>query len=227
LTDSEYYQNLSNISTVTSVSKDIDELSSHLSHVFRSFPNEPSEIKESSYYRHPIGSAHKNYGFDPNSTSNTNPLNMLTTNYMNYVRNMTDKGIQADAPFSTPTQLSAGRQSTKPQHSLEAIKAVEEYKRRQEEERKRVIKLEDTIRADEFTDRPNQHRYPNTEPNYYRSQNQSQESQYTKPQNQDQIINNYYNNIVKKTRYESSDIKNIHDLYKNRPKHGRIIILFL
>ncbi len=141
----------------------------------------------------------------------------------NYTRNVTEKGVQADSPFTNPTILTTGVQTTpytKTQHSLEAIRAVQEYKRRQEEEKRRTTRLEDTIRADEFTERISQNR-TNTEPSFYRQQNLSPTLRSSsKPVNQDQLINNYYNSIVRKSR-ETPEVKTVHDLYKNRPKHGK------
>jgi len=33
------------------------------------------------------------------------------------------------------------------------------------------------------------------------------------------LIDNYYSNIIKKSKYEASEYRTIHDLYKNKPRH--------
>jgi Cobalamin biosynthesis protein CobT (nicotinate-mononucleotide:5, 6-dimethylbenzimidazole phosphoribosyltransferase) len=227
LTDSEYYQNLSNISTVTSISRDIDELANHLSHVFRSFsPESTKRLNDSGLYKFYPDPRNLNYSPEPRLTSSTNPMNMaMTGEFMHScTKNVTEKGVQVDAPFTNPNMQNFGVQTTplhRHQHSLEAIRAVEEYKRRQEEKR-RSTKLEDTIRASEFTDRYSQQKYSSTEPSFYRHQNQSPTLQSTsRPVNQDQLINNYYNSIARKSTQEPLEVKSVHDLYKNRPKHGK------
>jgi len=238
--------------TIASVSEELDELSNYLSKTFRSFQTVPSDrqaMVSSSFRKDQV----EDYRNEVNiKTADERDQNIQSENTYNPLRSYgkmnslpiyePGQGFRDAKPFKSEIGIQSEPQEIeRKQASPEAKRAVEDYKRRKELE-KRGYKDEPVESIRNFKENPSPYKkdahnhFDNNSKHLeeYRSLKKGEEEDYhvelkrrTYSPNRsggygsrsNQIAENYYSSVNKKLVKEPSPTKKtLHDLYRHKPK---------
>lgn len=203
---------------ISEVSQDLDSLSDRLSTIFSSFQSRSEkgvggpESFERPHYQY---SGTTDYYQQQQQPGERAPYNFQ------------DRDVKP-RPYSESKAIQCDDlPASKLGYSDEARRAVQEYKNRKmggEEEGVQTNYYQESRR-----EMPSKRQYENEqsptpvddrERRYQPASDPRETTQKAKPRNPNELIENYYSNLLKKSNYETSQSRNIHDLYKNKPRQG-------